>query len=290
MHRTGRSKRLDDLLAQYGEETYPTTKGGKEKRKILDLFQSIPFIGHSKANKLYDAGYRSMEDLEEDKDNLLTHAQKVHVKYHEDLKKPIPKSEMKQWQSLLQTVFNNTPMDVESPIRSKNKGADHFRWIIAGSYLRGEPTSSDIDVIVMDKPVKDVVEMLGSGVVETIKEGKHIAAVIVKLNKKSPARMMDIIHATKEEFYYELLHWTGSASFTKLAQVRAHEEGYKILNEYGLFTEDGELVPASSEEDIFEALQIKYLEPMERHENLSQLQKLEKQGPKGHRITEGKKK
>jgi DNA polymerase/3'-5' exonuclease PolX len=73
-------------------------------------------------------------------------------------------------------------------------------------------------------------------------------------------------------------------------QVRAHEMGFKILNEYGLFTEDGELVPTNNEEDIFEALQVKYLEPMERHENLSHLQKLEKQGPRGARITEGKKK
>ena len=99
IHNTGRSQRLDDLLGEYAESVFPTTKAGKDRAAAIQEFMTIKYIGRSKANKLYDSGYRTLDDVLNDKQNLLTHAQKLFAESYHDLKEKIPRAEIKNWET-----------------------------------------------------------------------------------------------------------------------------------------------------------------------------------------------
>lgn len=266
IYNTGHSKRLDELMEQYGNDVFPITEVGKEKESVIDLFETIKFIGKSKANKLYDAGYRTLEDLKKDKKELLTYAQYIYANYYENLKKDIPREEMVEWQRVFTKLFN-CRMDLKTPTKNE------IRWIIAGSYRRGEAFSSDIDLLIMNEPLEDIVTKIMNTdlFLVDIKEGQHMSTLIVRLDNKHLPRQLDIIHSSSDKWIYELLHWTGSAAFTKLIQLRAHEAGFRILNEYGLFDKNDKFIPAKTEEDIFATLGLEYLEPADRTDNISHL-------------------
>ena len=264
IHTTGTSKRFEELSQEYGEEVFPQTEEGAERMAVIDLFDSIKYIGKAKAAKLYDAGYRTIDDVQEDKENLLTHAQKMYVLYYDDLKSKIPRREMDEWVKLFTEVFG-CKEDIEKPKKKQ------FRWKVCGSYRRGEVLSSDIDLIVMNISTEKLGKMLEEYTEDHIMRGKHKYSAIIRLGESMSARQIDITTFDEDQWYYALLHATGSAAFTKLMQLRAHDQGYKILNTYGLFTDKGEMITVNSEEEIFEALDVPYIEPAARHETISHL-------------------
>lgn len=73
---------------------------------------------------------------------------------------------------------------------------------------------------------------------------------------------VDIRFLPKESYGAALLYFTGSKDFNVMMRKKAIEMGY-LLNEYALF-KDGEYYKGESEEGIFEALGMKYVEPEKR--------------------------
>lgn len=132
---------------------------------------------------------------------------------------------------------------------------------VAGSYRRGEPTVGDLDILVIgelnneafEKAVRKVfpdIAILGSG--ET-----KISFVIFPNNLQ-----VDIRFLPPESYGAALLYFTGSKDFNVMMRKKAIELGY-LLNEYALF-KDGEYYKGATEQEIFEALGLKYLEPVKR--------------------------
>ena len=78
---------------------------------------------------------------------------------------------------------------------------------------------------------------------------------------------MDIIIVPIQYFYSALLHFTGSGDFNQKLRLHAKSLGFK-LSEYGLVKTDKtgkEInIPANSEQDIFDALLLKYISPEKR--------------------------
>lgn len=67
-----------------------------------------------------------------------------------------------------------------------------------------------------------------------------------------------------ESYYSALLYFTGSGSFNKKMRSVAINAGY-LLNEYGLFKRDTKkMIKVKSEKDIFDILNMEYLEPQFR--------------------------
>ena len=63
----------------------------KQKESVLNLFEGIYGVGPATANKWYDLGYRTLEQLA----NVpKTHAQQLGYYYYHQLKERIPRSEM----------------------------------------------------------------------------------------------------------------------------------------------------------------------------------------------------
>ena len=81
----------------------------------------------------------------------------------------------------------------------------------------------------------------------------------------NPVRRIDIRFIPIEHLPSALLYFTGSGEFNKRMRKEALKCGYTI-NEYGIYKLDTEghkadMVPVSSEEDIFKVIGMDYLEP-----------------------------
>ena len=86
---------------------------------------------------------------------------------------------------------------------------------------------------------------------------------VCRLNKSYPIRRLDIRYVGQESYYTALLHATGSDSFNKKMRMVALSMGYS-LNEYRLLDENKKQFTINSEKDIFNCLNMEYVQPNER--------------------------
>ncbi len=154
---------------------------------------------------------------------------------------------------------------------------------VAGSYRRKKPTVGDIDILVITNNPQKI-----SDSIVTLRraQGDKKGAQGDKKNSKGDSLVRDIVAhgdtkvsfdlhnglrvdvrlVQKNQWGSALLYFTGSKEHNIAMRKVAISKGWK-LNEYGLF--DGETVLASkTEEDIYEALGLKFYEPSEREGGL----------------------
>ncbi|KAK1293128.1 hypothetical protein QJS10_CPB17g00588 [Acorus calamus] len=102
-----------------------------EKVRTVSLFGEVWGIGPATALKLYEKGHRTLDDLKNEES--LSHSQKLGLKYFDDIKKRIPRHEVKDMEALLQKV-----------------GQDILPGVIVvcgGSFRRGKSSCGDMDII-----------------------------------------------------------------------------------------------------------------------------------------------
>ena len=124
---------------------------------------------------------------------------------------------------------------------NKIKLATDFHFEIVGSYRRGADNSGDIDVIITSKNDDPKVFDLFIGaliqnkiIIELLSKGKKKSLTVGKL-RGHPARRLDFMFSTKEEYPFAVLYFTGSKIFNTLMRARALKMGY-TMNEHGLRT------------------------------------------------------
>lgn len=137
------------------------------------------------------------------------------------------------------------------------KGVD--RCDVAGSFRREKETVGDIDILLVTKSADKVSDAIaGLSIVRDI---------VAKGEKKISFDLhnglrVDVRLVKADQWGAALMYFTGSKEHNIAVRKVAIKHGYK-LNEYGLF--DGDKVVASKEEDeIYEALGLRYYEPTER--------------------------
>ena len=265
-----------------------------EESKIIDLFSKIYDIGDVKAKQLYNKGYKTLEELDKDKDKkqdnktkttLLTKNQVVGIKYYYDLLKKIPRNEIDDFKDMFNKIY-------EDVLKENNKELSKYNFTIAGSYRRQYITSGDIDIIMSskgeDKELFDIVirkleDSKDLFKIEYLTKGDKKSMCIIKLNKEgSIARRVDFMYCPPNELAFALLYFTGSKDFN--TGIRSHVKKFGLtLNEHGLsfIDKDGKVLLdekgkrkmvkkiMKTEEDIFEFLKIKYIEPKDRIDNKS---------------------
>jgi len=248
---TGESARLNKL--RKANKKKPEED---KKKQIITELSTIKYIKKETAEKLYKEGIKSIADLRKkvkSGDIDLTKAQRLALEYYDDLKERIPRDEMDKWKALFTKLLDSNT-------------DDDFKWDLVGSYRRGMPSSSDLDLIITDRENKDIIKILERKdiLVDVISNGNHSSIVLVRLNDESLVRQLDITNFGPDEYIYGLLHTTGSAEHVVQMQLRAKEMGYTVLNTYGLYDKKSKPVLANSEEDIFKLLKLKYQTPEER--------------------------
>ena len=159
---------------------------------------------------------------------------------------------------------------VAQPIlESLRQHPDVTRCSTAGSLRRWKETIGDIDFLVSSRQPAEVIEFFVTqpGVLSVSAKGDTKASVIVEGGIQADLRVV-----SDAEYPFALAYFTGSKEHNIVMRQRAIARGLR-LNEYGLFrsteeTRDPALrLPCNTEEDIFRALDLAYVEPELREDH-----------------------
>lgn len=237
-----------------------------ENNSPMLAFTQIYGVGAKKAKELIEKN--KITTIEELKQNthLLNDVQKKGIKYYDDILKRIPRSEIQLYEKKFQNIFNNLNTYI----------INNGNFEIVGSYRRKKDTSGDIDVIITaDKNetqvYHDCINALISSkiIIETLSYGDIKGLFISKLDNK-PARRLDFMCTNKIEYPFSLLYFTGSGNFNTEMRKQALIQGY-TLNEHGIRKYMKKSQPPieleydiKTENDIFDYLNLKYIEPQDR--------------------------
>lgn len=238
----------------------------RERNDPVNKLAKVYGIGPKKAKDFVEKGITTIEQLR-DREDLLTSAMKIGVKYFDDIEKRIPREEIDDYKVMLDAVFSET-----APPGSE--------FSIVGSYRRLAKTSGDIDIILSNKSNNratfgDFIDGLikKNIIIEVLSRGKTKSLTVTKLPGK-PARRVDFLYTPAEEYPFAVLYFTGSKNFNTAQRQRALTLGY-TLNEHGLYHmkngKKGDKVNNvfNTEADIFKYLEMEYLEPDKRIDSKS---------------------
>ena len=237
---TGTTQKLERMKALAGDAP-----------PYIDLFKSVFGVGIMKALELYKSGYRSLEDIP---GRSLTYAQRLGLEHYDDLRQPIPRYQITQIDAR-----------ILSPIR-----ITYPDWTvdITGSYRRGATVSSDIDILVTGTDMDTFLNKLAPLHLVSLAKGKRKFMGLCTI--EDVTRRIDVRVFDREHYPTAMLYFTGSARFNVLMRERANSLTF-LLSEYGLYYADGERAEVYTEADIFLALDVAYLAPAQRGDNLSAL-------------------
>ena len=230
-------------------------------KPIVDLM-NIHGVGITKAKQFDFLGYTSIEQLRNSKNisELLNNTQLKGIKYYDDLLKRIPRNEIEKHEKLLKRILSKIDPMAE--------------LTIAGSYRRNKRDSGDIDVLLKSNDKKIYNTFINklksmSYLVEDLAFGNKKYNGISKLGKNGICRRIDIMYTTPKEYPFAILYFTGSGDFNTKMREHALSLGYS-MNEYSLKNSDGSYNDKLneqqfiSENDIFNFLKLKYVNPEDR--------------------------
>ncbi|KAH9910041.1 Nucleotidyltransferase [Xylariomycetidae sp. FL2044] len=100
---------------------------------VLNLFYDIWGVGATTAREFYNKGWRDLDDVVEQGWLTISRVQQIGVKYYDELQEKIPRAEVAD--------IGKDILEHASLIR------EGFQMVIVGGYRRGNPGSSDVDVI-----------------------------------------------------------------------------------------------------------------------------------------------
>ena len=146
---------------------------------------------------------------------------------------------------------------------------DVIRCSAAGSLRRSKEVIGDIDLLASSKQPAEVIEFFVSqpDIIKITAKGETKASVILEGGIQCDLRVV-----SDREFPFALAYFTGSKEHNIVMRQRAIQRGLR-LNEYGLFKSKVEtrdpklLVPCKSEEEIFEKLDLPFIEPELREDH-----------------------
>ncbi|CAL5052106.1 unnamed protein product [Urochloa decumbens] len=249
-----------------------------EKVRTISLFGEVWGVGPATALKLYEKGHRTLDDLR--KDESLTNAQRIGLKYFDDIKQRIPRHEVSEMEKLLQDV-----------------GKDILPGVIivcGGSYRRGKASCGDMDIIITHPDGESHVGFL-SKFVQRLKEINFLREdLIFSIHSVDgtdsgvdtyfglctyPGRELrhriDLKVYPRNRYACGLLHWTGNDVLNRRLRLLADSKGY-VLDDTGLYLatrgsggkhagRSDAIVNCHTEKDVFDTLGFPWLEPHERN-------------------------
>ncbi|XP_028801866.1 DNA polymerase lambda [Neltuma alba] len=249
-----------------------------EKVRTISLFGEVWGIGPATALKLYEKGHRTLDDLRND--DSLTNAQKLGLKYFDDIRQRIPRNEVQEMENLLQKVGEDILPGVEI--------------VCGGSYRRGKATCGDMDIIITHPDGKSHKGFL-TKFVQRLKEMNFLREdLIFSIHSEEgtdsgvdtyfgfctyPGRELrhriDLKVYPRDIYAFGLIAWTGNDVLNRRLRLLAESKGFR-LDDTGLFPavqgsggKRGGRGTASlkfhTEKEVFDFLGFPWLEPHERN-------------------------
>jgi DNA polymerase (family X) len=143
-----------------------------------------------------------------------------------------------------------------------------IRSELCGSLRRRKETVADLDILVSSKEAQPIMDRFVAipEVVQVLAQGPTKSSVLAAMHVHGQKVTMqaDLRVVTDEQFPFALHYFTGSKEHNIRMRQRAIDQGLS-LNEYAL-ANDKKSVPCKTEEDIFTALGLPYIEPEMRED------------------------
>ncbi|XP_050204019.1 DNA polymerase lambda isoform X2 [Mercurialis annua] len=249
-----------------------------EKVRTISLFGEVWGIGPATALKLYDKGYRTLDDLKNE--ISLTHAQKIGLKYFDDIKTRIPRNEVQEMEQILQKAGLEILPGVNI--------------ICGGSYRRGKSSCGDMDMVITHpdgtshkgflskfvKHLKDMKFLREDLVFSTHSEEGTDSGVdtyfgLCTYPGRELRHRIDFKVYPRDIHAFGLIAWTGNDVLNRRLRLLAESKGFR-LDDTGLFPathassgKRGARATASlrldTEKAVFDFLGFPWLEPHERN-------------------------
>ncbi|VVU94690.1 DNA polymerase beta palm [seawater metagenome] len=281
----GAVKRIHEILSTGTlVELEGLEKKDGSKKQVLKELQQVIGIGRSIAVDLLDKyKLKSVEDLiSRNKKGEIPLNNKIllGLKYHNIYKMNIPRKEIEESYEFMNRVIKKMNRQLE--LDKNNK----LKIQICGSFRRGKPLSNDIDVLItkkgtLSKNKKEDAKYLNKFVhkLKKLRSQNNNKPFLIDdmTDKKStykymgfckfkdnPPRRIDIIFIPYESYPCALLYFTGSKETSVIMRNKAKEQGWK-LNENELYDKvNKKQIKVKSEEEIFQKLEMEYLNPIDR--------------------------
>jgi len=276
---TGTLNRIEEILITGKLSEVENFKDDSdEKKKIIEELESVINIGKSKAIEFYEQGIKSVEDLKnKHKKGEIELNNKIllGLKYYGIVKTEIPREEITKVKKILDKI-------IEKLNKKENKDSK-FILEIAGSYRRGKDKSGDIDVLVTKLNTNentnndDYLSTFIKYLKKDMKINNNKPLIIDDMTDKNiktkymgflklldnPVRRIDVRFVSYDSFFTALLYFTGSADLNKYMREIAKTKNMK-LSEYGLFDENDNKIIVKSEKEVFDKLNLDYIDPKQR--------------------------
>ncbi|XP_052590390.1 DNA-directed DNA/RNA polymerase mu isoform X3 [Peromyscus californicus insignis] len=262
-----------------------------ERHQTMKLFTQVFGVGVKTANRWYQEGLRTLDELREQPQRL-THQQKAGLQYYEDLSTPVGRADAEALQQL-----------VAAAVRQTLPGAT---VTLTGGFRRGKLEGHDVDFLITHPEEGQEVGLLPRVMSQLQRQGlvlyhqyhrSHLdsahllrqnytmdafersfcilclpqpphAALVGGLQPCPAWRAVrvDLVVTPSSQFPFALLGWTGSQLFERELRRFSRQEKGLWLNSHGLFDPERKtFFHATSEEDIFRLLGLKYLPPEQRN-------------------------
>lgn len=273
-------KRVDEILKTGTLEEIQGTVDDNSSFNEKQMLEKITGIGPSKSDALLKDGITFnilMNELKkidndisrsEESDILskLTHHQLIGLKYFDDIEKRIPREEIVKLERKLKRLVKQID--------------DKLEVNICGSYRRKKLESGDMDVLILHPNLKtdeeveqsekiyllEIVEHLSKKkfLIDHLTEsGKTKYMGLCQFNKNYSVRRIDIRFIPYNSKAAAMLYFTGSGKFNTVMRAKALKLGYTI-SEYGIKKKGGKFIETQNEKDIFNIIDMNYLEPEDR--------------------------
>jgi len=234
---------------------------------ILDLLR-LQGVGPKTVALLYSAlNIHTLDDLEAAaRDGRLRSLRGMGAKKEALILKALEERQRDAGRHLLSDT-TSTAAELVAWLRERAPGAE---LIPVGSLRRGCDTCGDLDVLAIGAD---------PSLMHAFVQYPKVERVLGQGETKSSVRLAggyqaDVRVVARESRGAAMQYFTGSKAHNIVLRDRAIQRGYK-LNEYGLFTiADDTRVAGESEESIYRALGLAYIEP-ERRENRGEIEAAE---------------
>lgn len=253
---------VGEAIANKVEEYVQTGKlGYLEKLRsevppgLLELLR-VPDIGPKTAIVLHrDLGVSSLQELKEAAEN---HKLRGHKGFGERTEQKILQGiKMLEAKGQRMLLGDALPM-AEAIVQYLKETASVEKISIGGSLRRGKETIGDIDILVGDETPARVMDAFTSHpLVESIlMKGPTKSSVLLQKGIQVDLRAVET-----KSWGAALQYFTGSKEHNVATRKIGVDMGLK-LNEYGLFERDsGKMVAGETEEEVYKALGLTYIEP-----------------------------
>ncbi|XP_052054769.1 DNA-directed DNA/RNA polymerase mu isoform X1 [Apodemus sylvaticus] len=263
-----------------------------ERYQTMKLFTQVFGVGVKTADRWYREGLRTLDQLREQSERL-TQQQKAGLQYYQDLSTPVSRADAEVLQQLVEAAVRQTLPGATVTLtggfrRGKTQGHDvdflithpeegreigllprvmsclqSQGHVLYHQYHRSHLADSAHNLrrnSTMDAFERSFCIFCLPPLHQTALEGASHPC------QTRRAVRVDLVVTPNSQFPFALLGWTGSQFFERELRRFSRQEKGLWLNSHGLFDpEQRRVFHATSEEDVFRLLGLKYLSPEQRN-------------------------